>query len=303
MRTGLLFVLAIAVSMATPAQADSTEMRSLKPSSVWAMNYADDSCRLIRIFGEGDNQVRLELRGFAPGAAVWALVSGLPVGRTKYGSEKISYRFDPDTTDVPGYALRGELDDGSPSAMFRVSFATLEEQTSASKAYRKDPQGWMRQKRELPLDRERQIDALEIKMWAQPRFALELGSMGPPMQAMRACLDDLLTHWGVDPALQGSHGAGTAPVPAELPSDWLNPSDFPPKMIRERRNSQVDFRLVVDATGKPTDCAVLTMEAIDDFIRATCDRLMKRARFQPARDTHGNAVTGVYVNSVLWIVP
>jgi hypothetical protein len=65
----------------------------------------------------------------------------------------------------------------------------------------------------------------------------------------------------------------------------------------------VDFRLVVDATGKPTDCAVLTMEAIDDFIRATCDRLMKRARFQPARDTHGNAVTGVYVNSVLWIVP
>ena len=56
----------------------------------------------------------------------------------------------------------------------------------------------------------------------------------------------------------------------------------------------------VDEQGMPTDCAVLTMESLDDFIKATCSLLMKRATFKPARDRAGKAVPGIFVSSVRW---
>ena len=62
----------------------------------------------------------------------------------------------------------------------------------------------------------------------------------------------------------------------------------------------VHFRLTVDASGMPTACSVLTMESTPEFIKATCDNLMHRARFTPALDAQGNPVASIYVSAVRW---
>jgi hypothetical protein len=296
-------VLSALVLALMPLSAKADEALSLEPSSGWAMNYADDSCRLIRIFGEGEDEVRLELRQFVHGRTIWALVSGTPVGVAKRGVEEVSYRFAPDSGDIATITLRGELDDGSRSAMFRASLEPFVTQRASKEPRKRELETWTLRQLEIDAEREAQIVAFEIDLSSTPRLVLKLGSMGAPMRAVRTCLDDLLMQWGVDPALQGTDGKGVPPVPTGSPGNWLRPSDYPTRMLRERRNEQVDFRLMVDTTGKPTECAVLTMEARSEFIDATCETLMRRARFAPARDAEGQAVPGVYVNSVRWFIP
>lgn len=122
--------------------------------------------------------------------------------------------------------------------------------------------------------------------------------MHAPMDAVRACLDNLLASWGVDANTQKS--LTREPMPVGNPGDWLKSSDYPQKMLDQGMNDSVNFRLTIDAVGMPTACNVLTMESRPEFIKATCDKLMQRARFNPALDAQGNPVPSIYVSTVIW---
>lgn len=298
MRTYLLAAAALALlGAAAPVEAIDPPL-VLQPSSPWVVNYAVDSCRLIRTFGEGDQRVRLEFRTFAPEKWFWLLVSGEPVGSGSSAIARLRYRFDPDSRDIAGYALRGKLDEKTYAVMFQTSFETRDAREAESKAYRRDREAYESRRGEFDLEREAKVDALEIGLTARRRIVLKLGTMRPPMDAARACLDDLLESWGVDAKIQKSL---TRPaVPIVSPENWLKSSDFPQKMFADGLNDSVNFRLTVDPTGMPTDCSVLTMESKPAFIKATCDTLMKRARFKPALNSQGKPVASIYVNTVIW---
>jgi hypothetical protein len=125
--------------------------------------------------------------------------------------------------------------------------------------------------------------------------------MRPPMDVMRNCLDDLLASWGIDVTVQKSLTRPALPITD--PSNWLDSSDYPARMVAGGYNDQVDFRLTIDAAGEPTACNVLTMESRPEFIKATCGALMRHAHSQPALDTKGNPVPSIYVNSVKFVIP
>lgn len=67
----------------------------LQPSSPWIVNYADESCRLVRTFGEGKSKTVLEFESEAPGR-MDLLVVGSPLERDDGGDK------------VPGYSCRSE---------------------------------------------------------------------------------------------------------------------------------------------------------------------------------------------------
>jgi len=74
MRTsGLLSCLAVAPSLIAAA-----EPVRLQPSSPWVVDYAENSCRLIRDFGEGKDKTKLAFESESPGE-----VDMLAIGRIR----------------------------------------------------------------------------------------------------------------------------------------------------------------------------------------------------------------------------
>lgn len=270
----------------------------LEPSSKWVANYADDSCRLVRTFGQGERLTRLEFRLFKPGEYVWVLLSGPSLGKPIGGRIKVSYRFAPDSSDDrESFALGGTMDDKSAALIFPAWLLTADARSKAPPS--KDREANERWLTDWSPEREAQIDAFEVSLPGK-RVVLKIGNMKPPMDVMRDCLDNLVASWGMDVKVQKS--LARPPVPATPPSNWLGLGDYPVAMLQSGYGDHVDFRLMVDATGKPTACDVLTMDSRPEFIKATCGPLMRRARFEPALDAGGHPVASVYVNSVTFVI-
>jgi hypothetical protein len=263
------------------------------------VNYADDSCRLIRTFGEGERQVRLEFRMFAPQKSFWLLVSGRPVGQSTAGFVRVASRFGPDEKDTESIALVGKIDETTPAIMYSTSFETRAGHDAAVELSKNDRQAYQRYSNSFDTEREAQVNVLEIKVSGRVPIVLKIGAMRAPMDAVRTCLDDLLGSWGVDAKIQKS--LRNAPMPVNDPANWMKTTDYPAAMLRKSMSGVVNFRLTVDAAGLPTACDVLTMESKPEFIKATCDNLMRRARFKPALAANGDPVASIYVSTVLFL--
>lgn len=292
----------IAVTMlgaAIPAHAAGNPA-PFEPSSKWVANYADNSCRLLRTFGEGADKLFLEVRLFEPGEDGWAVISGKPLGAPIRGQTRVTYRFAPDDGDSTSLGLGATVDNGAPAVIFRMSLLPLDmrKQLEAKvKKDRDDPTLWH------PFwstEREAKITAFEVGVSGRRRVTLHVGTMRPAMDVMRDCLDNLVGAWGLDVNVQKS--LARPPLPASDPQHWLDSSDYPAAMLMGGFNDKVDVRLMVDANGTATSCDVMTMDSRPEFIKATCAPLMQRAHFKPALDAAGKPVASVYVTSVIWTI-
>jgi hypothetical protein len=154
----------------------------------------------------------------------------------------------------------------------------------------------------VPVTPQREAAATSINLaWSGRRLVLETGPLAAAFGALRKCTDDLVRTWGLDPAVQLS--LSRLPDPRTHPSTWLRPADYPTGALMSGKQAIVNFRLSVDAAGVPTACDVQLSYSGEAFDKHTCDLLMARARFEPARDTKGLPVASYYVNTVKWYLP
>lgn len=104
------------------------------------------------------------------------------------------------------------------------------------------------------------------------------------------------------PAPQPVDVAG-APTPRGYVGAWANTSDYPSAAIRERREGVTRFRLTIDTTGRASDCHITESSGHADLDATTCELVMRRARFDPAVDSNGDATTGIWESAVSWTLP
>jgi periplasmic protein TonB len=105
--------------------------------------------------------------------------------------------------------------------------------------------------------------------------------------------------------------AGAAPQPGAPPaeraraslSEYFSDDDYPEPSYRRGAEGVVHFRLEIDARGAPSRCLIDYSSGDIDLDRATCDILMSRARFRPARDSNGHAVPDRVSSRVRWAFP
>jgi hypothetical protein len=71
-----IFVLLAALAL--PGVGTAKEPLRLQPSSKWNVHYAEDSCRMARSFGEGDQKVVLMVDRYQPGDALRLSFIGKP---------------------------------------------------------------------------------------------------------------------------------------------------------------------------------------------------------------------------------
>lgn len=91
--------------------------------------------------------------------------------------------------------------------------------------------------------------------------------------------------------------------PRTNPGTWATTLDYPARAIREGRQGVTAFRVSVGTDGKVSECMIIRSSGSQDLDEATCAKVSKRAKFEPATDANGNRVTGSYANSIRWELP
>jgi periplasmic protein TonB len=97
--------------------------------------------------------------------------------------------------------------------------------------------------------------------------------------------------------------APVAPAPRGQPGNWVTSNDYPTRDIREGNEGTALFKLTLTAQGAVSGCEITRSSGHPGLDAATCDRLMARARFAPARDAQGQATTGSYTGKITWVIP
>lgn len=277
----------------------------LDPSGPWQMHYADDSCRLARTFGEGDDASVFYIERYEPGDRFFMVVAGEPfAGREGFD---VRYEFGPGGAVRESDARTGELGDYGPALM--VSNMALMPLPDDREDYNvrklSNPAEWAGDAdifgQVLTAAMEEAITWLEVRRKSRRAVRLALGSMKPAMAAMRACTDELLTHWGLD--LAAHRTMSRPPVPASNPGTWINSSDYPRDMLSRGAQGMVQFRLTVGVDGRPTACHIQQSTRPVEFDEAVCRAVMRRAEFSPALDKDGSPMVTYWRSGVSFIIP
>lgn len=286
-----------AVLLALPNIGIAKEI-SLPSSSKWLMDYSPDSCQLVRSFGNGEDQTIVQFASYNPEPRFDLTITGNPIGsqaerpsvRLRFGTSAPFVRTDAmlgRAGNKPVLFLSGRLDNLDLSKLQIDEYVKL---TPAEQA------------RLNTIDPAAEAAVQSMTLIAGSRtLVLELGSMGPPMAAMRKCLDALISDWGLDAKEQAN--LISRPVPKGNPGTWLTSSDYPGDSLARGEQAIIRFRIMVDAAGTTTACSVQSAIAKGDFAQITCNLLKRRARFEPARNARNESVASYFVGKVFWVMP
>lgn len=289
LRSTILASLTLALA-APPVLAAQAPPASLARSTKWEINYDEDSCTLAARFGEGKDSVLMAMTKAGPGNWFELKLYGkafsygrilMPVD-LGFGSQPLA-RYQ-------GLSATSSGKEKTPTLM--LSMIRLD--------------GWRYPKPSDPPsappaispEQEAAVNSLTVKPVGKKPLELRTGSMGPPMAAMRTCVDDLMRHWGFDPAVQA--GLTKQTLPLNNPGNWLGTNDFPFKSLMKGHNGLVRFRLDVEADGKVSACRILYRTNPDEFADLSCKLLMQRAKMAPALDAQGKPVRSFYISQIRW---
>lgn len=288
----------IAISVTAPIQAAKPPLQ-LKQTSQWNVDYAEDRCRLMRKFGEGDEEVYAVFDRYGPTEHFRMTIAGKPI-QTSVQNGEATVQFGPNETEQQLAFYRGDFGE-YPALVFhsqtRVPPPSPAEQAIIDK---RDNNEWVELAPVEPA-RETAIRILTIGKPLRRTVILETGPMRKPLEALGKCVDNLLASWGIDVE---KHKLLTRSVqPLTPPVKWVVSSDYPVKMLSARQPAIVEFRMSVGADGIPVSCHIQSTTRPKEFDKAVCGSLMRRARFAPALDAMGQPLASYYRNTVRFALP
>lgn len=290
-----LAALAVA-AMSCPVVATAKDYQ-LSPSSKWLLDYAPDNCQLSRAFGTGDDKIVVQFLRYEPSSPFDFNIFGKPIGEN-FNEPVVRIRFGPTGDFVRTDAMTGTAG-GLPALFLFGRLDNLDPSTANSEEFTKLSPAERQRLLTVTPAVEAAVTNVTIRV-SNRTITLNLGSMGPPMAEIRKCGDDLVKEWGLDPVEQEALAIG--PKPKSNPGLWLSSSDYPQEALAAGHQAIVRFRLMIDASGKVTNCAVQSAIAKGNFGKISCDLLTRRARFEPALTTNGLAKASYYVGKVKWVV-
>lgn len=281
----LAIALPSALAMTTlPAPILAAPAVELAPSTPWDMHYADDSCLLGRVFGKDEESVTLLLERFRPGGFFELKVVGKRFRKHTPGMP-VRSGFGPRVGLSNSAAITAKTDDTFGSMLFLGGWDLLGPVASSDQ-----------KPRPISVAMAAKIIEFTIERGGGPPFTLKLGRMDRPLLAMDTCMTALVKSWGFDAARLARYRSG--PAIKGRPGNWVTDQDYPKDMQRGGFSGLVQFRLTVDASGKPSACVIQRQTKPEGFAALTCKLLMERARFEPALDEDGKPAPGYFISSV-----
>lgn len=300
-------LIAIVAAMLLPASVSAQGATQIfKPAGPWAMEYADEGCRLIRNFSDGNAQLTLAFERFALKPSLRLGLTSAALHGFKIGRD-IEYRYEGQTELRKERALRSILADGREAYLITgAAMVPPEIPAKGRSRVPPKPSDLALSMKDLPdqlkgdLEAASRVSSLIVVSGFDNPVSVELGSMAAPMKAMQNCVSDLVSSWGIDiPRLL----AQSQPVtPIGTPLRWIGPEDYPRSKVAAGSNGRVSARLIVEPDGSIGKCMVDVIQR-GEFERTVCDLLGKRAKFKPALDADGNALRAYWSSTWVFFVP
>jgi hypothetical protein len=268
------------------------EQRTLEPSSVWLLDYADERCSLVRDFGADQDRVQLQLVSYGDWNNFRLMVSGpgLTPSSKPFGFASVRFAGDADDREADAvYGTLGETKD--PAASFGASFTPYLDWTDL-RWLPKDQRKAARDENKKPDPAfDATVEALLMQLERGPALDFRTGNMAKPLAALRVCIDDLVKTWGVDPAAQKALSRPAKPV-----RSTIRRLQYPSRALENGINAYVPVRLLIDATGNAETCTVQANLVDPQFKKNVCDGLA--GKFEPALDANGKPIASMYSTSV-----
>ena len=118
---------------------------------------------------------------------------------------------------------------------------------------------------------------------------------------LRACNDDLLASWGVDPKIL--NGLQRKPTPSGNPGAWMSGTDYPETAVRAGKSGSAVVRFTIGTDGRISDCVTVVSTGTPELDAQSCRSLTSRARYEPALGADGRPVAVRSVQTVHWVLP
>jgi len=86
-------------------------------------------------------------------------------------------------------------------------------------------------------------------------------------------------------------------------ASYVSNDDYPEAAIRGEEQGTTAFRLEVGPNGRVTSCTVTSSSGSSSLDATTCRLMKSRAKYTPAKDSAGNAVSDSDNGRIKWVLP
>lgn len=275
--------------------ASAAEPTVLTPSSNWVVDYADNKCRLARVFGEGSGRAILFFEQGSPGSSFGITAAGLNIKSFRNDRPtlvRVNEALDERETDP----FKGSVDGVGQALIYSsLQFGYLVTGEKERDETENDaPQAGLPS---LDLENAAKADFIEFRQ-ARNRIRFDTGNMRAPIAALDKCSADLVRAWGLD--LDRHLTAMRMPV-------WTNRKEvarrivahYPGQALMRGTQGIISMRVMLDTEGMVTDCQLERTTKSESLESSACQE-MKRARFDPALDREGKAMESFYATRIVY---
>jgi hypothetical protein len=293
-----IFAPILVVGAPSALAAKERELVVLEPSSPWALDYADDSCRLGRVFGEGSDAHAIFFEQFGPSSGFALTVAGQHM-RNFRSERRTPLKFGDSLPEQITEPQTGKLGSFGPAVIYSeiglLAADPDEDETKPQPLIA--PTAELGTLPQLNLDQAKQVEFVELSQ-RDRTVRLNTGDLAEPFKALNICAGHLLETWGLDLARQKTR--------VKSP-EWLNLEHVLRRIVHAlpdfavARNKQANYkmRVLVDEEGKVSDCYLFGQTKAPSLTALGC-KYIKLAKFKPALDGDGNPMPSYYMSTLLY---
>jgi hypothetical protein len=267
-----------------------------KAASVWALDYGDDYCRLMRDFSDGEQTIGLFVERTQPGPLMRLIVIGDAV-RLFRGSQELGYRMHPAGAPRTVQRLRFETSDGQQYLnLGPTMFADVAPPAAGSPPAMPPPYS-----RQEEAKLAGGINGIYLDRGLTQPILLETGELGAAAVALQTCADDLIGSWGLDAE---KHKSLSRPaMPAQPTAGWVSADTIPFAEFSKLNGGNNEVRVMINDAGVATSCHIQWPALVEAINSEICSAVMERSAFLPALDEQGQAMPSYWIASVFFLLP
>ncbi len=296
----LTAILSVALGGLASASVDAQDASDvLQPEGQWVLDYGEQRCRAIRVFGQGEDRTLLLFVQYSPSDSIRWLIAG-PYFKGSRRNDKVSIHFGPNNDAFEQSYVGTQFGD---FGLALDGSGTTERATAAVRVDEQPEPPAGEQSLSKPEANRLDIAEGEAIEWIwvnRPRKAamrLEVGNLGNIYKAMNACMDDLIVSWGLD--LEQDRRRAKAPQPLNLLDVARTlQRNYPSGPLRRGGQTDLHIRLMVDPSGRVTDCVISEIMTAEGFGIEACEIMKSRLEFAPSVDIEGNPMRSYYTTQI-----
>lgn len=143
-------------------------------------------------------------------------------------------------------------------------------------------------------------NAVVIGTGRGPVTTLAIDHFAVPRDTLRACRDDVMRGWGIDPARFARLTLPGEPDPDNI-ARYFPARSYPHDARISHLSGRVTALIEIAPDGHVAKCDVVDTSHNASLDKTTCDIARNRFRLAPRTDASGKAVTGWRMFAVLWV--